>query len=244
MTMPDHRAYKTIVPSWVIEGSYAENLRFLSDKKQVEGVELLFFIYDGETKALLKKEIDEIKEYGERFLFTAHLPDPLKTEHAELVEKLLPIVRHFIVHPANAEGAQNMETQAAFLSRWFDRYGMEKFLIENTNTLCFESLLALLPPDTKLCMDTGHLLLEKIEKKSPLEHWQRYKERIEEIHLHALDFQKAKIDNHLIDHRPLNAADAWYKELFPALSGYGGIINLEVFSWEEAEQSLEVLYER
>jgi hypothetical protein len=88
------------VPSWVIAGSYAENLRFLKDKSEIQGVELLFFLYNDEIKKLLDSEWDEILSHRERFVFTAHLPDLLLPEHEELVSRLAPIVRHFIVHPA------------------------------------------------------------------------------------------------------------------------------------------------
>jgi hypothetical protein len=228
-----HTPFTVITPSWVIEGTYAENLKFLDDKARINGVELLFFIYDGETKELLHKEFDDIQKYRERFLFTAHLPDVLKPEHEELVEKLLPLVKHFIVHPGG------YDKQAAFLLKWFERYGKEKFLIENTHHGYFENLLTLLPPDTNVCMDTGHLLLENI---SPLEHYTKYAPRIKEIHLHATDAEAAKRDSRLVDHRPLVANDKWLCELLPALQKYNGIINLEVFSFEEVNKSLDVLY--
>ena len=69
------------VPSWVIPGTYADNLRFLSDKKEIEGVELLFFLYDDEIKAQLDSEWEEICRYKERFIFTAHLPESLLPPH-------------------------------------------------------------------------------------------------------------------------------------------------------------------
>jgi sugar phosphate isomerase/epimerase len=87
-------------------------------------------------------------------------------------------------------------------------------------------------------MDTGHLL---IDNRSPLEHYKKHRGRIREIHLHGLDNEKAKLDGRLPDHRPLNADDPWLKELLPELKQFAGIINIEVFSWEETEKSLEVL---
>jgi hypothetical protein len=237
--------FTTIVPSWVIEGTYSENLKFLNDKTKINGVELLFFIYDDETKELLSKEFLDIQKYKERFLFTAHLPDILNETHEELVEKLLPIVKHFIVHPAKPEDAPH---QSVFLQKWFARYGIDKFLIENTHHGCFENLLPLLPSEAGICMDTGHLLLENA---SPLGHYTKYAPRIKEIHLHGTDAEAAKKDSRLIDHRPLvaparppRASDKWLCELLPALQSYNGIINLEVFSFEEVNKSLEVLYEQ
>jgi sugar phosphate isomerase/epimerase len=222
-----------IVPSWVIPGSYLENIQFLEKQKNIGGVELLFFIYDDEVKKQFDTEWRKIAEYKQRFLFTAHLPEPLQEEHIALVEKLSTLCRHFIVHPANIEEAPR---QAKFLSRWFSQFGKEKFLIENTNLSCFENLLTLLPDDTKLCMDTGHLL---VNGDSPAAFFKKYRTRIEEIHLHGTDIEKAKSDGRLADHRPLRANDLWLKELSGPLNDYQGVINLELFSWEEVEKSLE-----
>ena len=43
-------------PSWVIPGTYAENLRFIENKKEIMGVELLFFLYDEEIKTQLDED--------------------------------------------------------------------------------------------------------------------------------------------------------------------------------------------
>jgi hypothetical protein len=223
-----------VVPSWVVPGTYIENLRFLEDKN-VSGVELLFFIYDDDVKSLFKKEFLSISEYKNRFLFTAHLPDTLNAESEELVQCLVPLVRHFIVHPAKFEDAQK---QAELLMSWFSKYGKDKFVIENTHHGFMENMLSLLPSDTQICMDTGHLLLDNL---SVLDHYKKYSDRIKEIHLHTVDIEQAKTDNRLVDHRALNADDEWFKEFLPELKQYSGVINTEVFSWEEAEKSLEVL---
>jgi hypothetical protein len=128
--MMEHFHFPLFVPSWVIPGTYLENLRFLEDKRDIDGVELLFFIYDEEIKAMLNREWAGICEYARRFTFTAHLPDTLKPEHEELIEKLLPLVKHFIVHPAPGDKA---EEQAGFLADWMKRRGVSRFLLENTN---------------------------------------------------------------------------------------------------------------
>jgi hypothetical protein len=224
------------VPSWVIPGTYIENLRFLEDKN-ISGIELLFFIYDSDVKALFQKEFMSISEYRNRFIFTAHLPDALNAECEALVQCLAPLVRHFIVHPAKFENAHK---QAELLLSWFSKYGKEKFLIENTRHGFMENILSMLPADTGICIDTGHLLLDNV---SVIDHYKKYCGRIKEIHLHALDIEQAKIDNRLVDHRALRADDAWFKEFLPELKQYSGIINTEVFSWEEAKKSLEVLHE-
>ena len=224
------------LPSWVIPGTYLENIRFLESHEEVGAVELLFFFYDDETEALFSRERPEIEDYRHRFIFTAHLPDVLRPEHESLVEHLSPLVRHFIVHPLAGSSA---EESAIFLSAWMDRYGKDRFLIENTKTSIFESFIPLLPPDTKLCMDCGHLLLEG---RSPRDFFDAYGGgRIREIHLHGIDLHAATWDEKLPDHRSFPPDSPWFTALLPRLGDYSGIVNVEVFSWEEGQAGIKAL---
>jgi hypothetical protein len=209
------------VPSWVVPGTYLENIRFLENKPEISGVELLFFLYDEETRRLFEKEYDEIARYKNRFRFTAHLPEPLKAEHGELIDRLSPLVEHFIVHP---------DGSALFPDN--------RFVLENTRLEKFENALQKLPPDKSVCMDTGHLLLED---KSPADFLHYYGKHVKEIHLHGLDREKALLDGRLPDHRPVKKNDRWLQELLPELDRFGGVVNLEVFSWAEVAESLDAL---
>jgi hypothetical protein len=222
-----------IVPSWVIPGTYAENLCFLEGKKEIEGVELLFFLYDENVKNQLESEWEEISRYRERFIFTAHLPELLLPAQGELVARLAPLVRHFIVHPS----AENPLSQVQLLGEWAKSYNVS-FLVENTNPGRLEALLPCLEQNAGLCMDTGHLLLMG---QNPADFFARHRERIKEIHLHGANKEQAAIDGNLVDHRRLIGDEPWLLELLPLLKNYQGIINLEVFSWEEASASIEIL---
>jgi len=218
------------VPSWVIPGTYAENLRFLNDKKEIQGVELLFFMYDDEIKKQFDSEWDEIRGFQKRFTFTAHLPELILSVHEALIARLTPLVRHFIVHP----DTENPAGQAALLKEWTERYGAV-FLMENI----FKGKGV--SGDFALCMDTGHLLLEGQSPSDFFKTNQERQNRIEEIHLHGLDKKQSAIDWRLTDHRRLKEDDPWLLELLPLLKGYQGIVNLEVFSWEEVCAGIEVL---
>ncbi|MFP3040947.1 AP endonuclease [Treponema primitia] len=226
---------RLLVPSWVIPGTYLENLRFLEGKSEIQGVELLFFIYDDEIRDQLDAEWEGIKQFADRFVFTAHLPDPLLPEHEELVNRLNPMVRSFIVHPGPPEDAP---AQGALVNGWAKKYPPEagaegspyRFLAENTNAGRLEALLPYLEY-LGICMDTGHLLMDG---KSPAEFFKDHSDRIGEIHLHGVDREKAAIDGRLADHRPVRAEEKWFGELFPLLKQFTGNINAEVFSWEEA----------
>jgi hypothetical protein len=219
-------------------GTYAENIRFITEQPEIRGVELLFFLYDDEIKKQFLAEYEEIASFSGRFVFTAHLPEVLAERHEELIETLLPLVRHFIVHPGKDGG---IETQAALINTWAEKYwspGPPRFLAENTSPGLLEKTLPLLNSRVGFCMDTGHLLLEK---RSPAEYFSRYGGRIAEIHLHGLDREKAAIDGRLPDHRPVTEDAPWFRELFPLIENFKGIINLEVFSWEEAARSIAAL---
>jgi hypothetical protein len=230
------------VPSWVIPGTYLENLRFLEDKADVRGVELLFFIYDQEIRLQLEAEWEGILQFKDRFVFTAHLPDPLLPEHEELVEKFNPLARSFVAHPGPPENAPAL---AAMIMDWERRYPPQagspgapsrRFCVENTKPGLFEALLPHLEKTAGLCMDTGHLLLEG---KSPADFFRAHRDRIGEIHLHGIDREKAALDGRLADHRAVQAGEKWFGELLPLLREFDGVINTEVFSWEEAAAGME-----
>jgi hypothetical protein len=247
------------VPSWVIPGTYLENLRFLDSKKSVEAVELLFFLYDAEVRSLLDAEWDELKAFRGRFRFTAHLPDIVLGEHEELVERLSPLVSHFVVHPYPAERAEEF---AALLERWMERYEAKgddgrRFLVENTQPGRLEAALDLLP-NAGLCFDTGHWILEG---GSPQDFVARYggsqgkshgtgrgsvkdAGRIGEVHLHGVDASAARDDGRLADHRSLKGSEAWLDGLIPFFRSFAGVVDLEVFSWAEAAESLSALSKR
>jgi hypothetical protein len=222
-----------IVPSWVIPGTYIENLRFLETKESIHGVELLFFLYDDKIKTQFDSEWEDICRYKERFVFTAHLPELLLPSHEELIARLAPMVMHFIVHPV----AKKPAAQARLLAEWTERYGAV-FLMENTNPGLLEAMFPHMEASSGLCMDTGHLLLNG---QNPAEFFTAYRWRIGEIHLHAVDHEKASIDGKLADHRRLRQDEPWLRELLPLLADYSGVINLEVFSWEEATAGIDVL---
>lgn len=230
------------VPSWVIPGTYLENLRFLDSKKSIEAVELLFFLYDAEVRSLLDAEWEELKAFRGRFRFTAHLPDVILGEQEELVERLSPLVSHFVVHPYPPERAENF---AALHERWVNRYeakgdGRRRFLIENTHPGRLEAALSLLP-NAGVCFDTGHWILEG---GSPSDFVARYGGRIGEVHLHGIDLAAAREDGRLADHRSLKGDEAWLDGLVPFFRSFSGVVDLEVFSWAEAAESLSALSKR
>ena len=216
-----------ITPSWVIPGTYLENLRFLDSKSEVGGVELLFFLYDDGIRAEFLRELPGILDFAERFVFTAHLPDSLKAEHEELVGLLSPLVKHFIVHPA-----EEADAEARLLETWMSRYGRRRFLLENTAPGLFEALLACLGGDAPVCMDTAHLLMEG---RRPADFARCYGGQILEVHLNGTGEDGGD------GHKPPRAEDTWFLELAPFLRSFSGMVNLELFSWDEVQQGIDCL---
>jgi sugar phosphate isomerase/epimerase len=79
-------------------------------------------------------------------------------------------------------------------------------------------------------MDTAHLLLEG---GSPADFARRYGGRISEVHLNGTRGGSG--------HKPVYSCDQWFLELSPFLRGFSGIINIELFSWDEVQQSIDSL---
>jgi sugar phosphate isomerase/epimerase len=180
-----------------------------------------------------RQRVAEIHLHGldrEKAALDKRLPD-----HEELVERLAPLVRNFIVHPGRITTAAKL---AELVNGWAAGFPRCRFLAENTSAGMLEALLPHLDEKVGLCMDTGHLLLDG---KDPASWFSKHRQRVAEIHLHGLDREKAAIDKRLPDHRPVAAEAAWFKTLWPLLENFDGIINLEVFSWEEAEKSITAL---
>ena len=197
-------------------------------------MELLFFLYDDEIKAQFDSEWEEILHYGKRFVFTAHLPELLLPAHGKLIARLAPLVKHFIVHPP----VENPENLVRLLTEWRDRH-RARFLAENTKAGLLEAMLPLMEADMGICMDTGHLLLDG---KDPTDFFTAYRERIGEIHLHGVNRKQAAIDGRLPDHRQLRGDEDWLLELLPLLEDYSGVVNLEVFSWEEVKAGIDIFH--
>jgi len=234
------------VPSWVIPGGYADNLRFLVDKREVHAVELLFFLYEEDTKELLSRELGQIRSFTDRFTFTVHLPDRVQSAHRELVERLASVARHFIVHPAPIEdGGAGADSLAALLEDWREDFG-DRFLLENTYPGRLEEALKR-RSRAPLCMDTGHLLLSE---SRPADFLAIHGDEIRQIHLHGLGEKNpdaeaaravAKRDGRLPDHRCFTIEEPWFQDIAGQIGNFDGVVELELFSWPEVETMIKRL---
>jgi len=203
-------------------GTYMENLDVLDGVGPIASVELLFYIYDEETRAIFKRERGRIAARKDRFGFTVHLPDPLTPQHEELVEATRDFARSYVFHPAAREGAPGL---ARTVTAWRERYG-DIFLLENTRLELLEANLPL-HGGIGLCCDIGHLLVEGVDPASWLE---GAPGRVEELHLHGLKEGK--------DHSAFTFRDPAMRRLVPFLKNFPSTVEIEVFSLKELESCI------
>ncbi len=220
------------VPSYVVPGTYLENLAWLKARTAMRQVELLFFIYDGDTKALLQAELEGLREYRRDFGYSAHLPDEVRPEHEELIQAIDGIVESYVVHPPRDLGS--LPAFSALMDAWRQRYGQSRFFLENTRLSLFEAADEALassrfgrPP---LCADLGHLVMEGADPSAWLE---SRIERVAEFHIHGYDGAS--------DHVPFSGDEAWFKGLDGVFKGFAGTVEIELFSWPEIEPALKAL---
>lgn len=219
------------VPSYVIPGTYAENLRFLADKDEVRGVELLFYFWDAETRNLLARESAEIQSLEGRFRFTAHLPDQVGPEHREILEATASFVRSYVAHPPRETSA--LPAFAVLVDSWREDFG-DRFFLENVRLETFEPAREALP-DMPLCVDAGHLLMEGRDPASYIAGLLEEGRRVGELHLHGLAGGS--------DHRPFDGSAPWLADLAPFLGQFQGVAEVELFAWEEARVALDAIRE-
>ncbi len=224
---------KLCVPSWQLPGSWLYNAEKLVDLSWIEGIELLFFSFDDETRKLFAAEREALASLAERFSFSLHLPDPLRPADLDLVEMTESFVDSYVFHPRGIDssslGYGEERDWAALVREMRAAYGRERFAMEYTGEKAFEKSLELLP-DLSLCADTGCLLRDG---KQPLDWIRSHAGSLREIHLHAARGNK--------DHFALGPDDAWLPDLAKAAGESGWRIVLETFSLEESRASYDEL---
>ncbi|MBU0954861.1 MAG: hypothetical protein KKI09_05460 [Spirochaetes bacterium] len=216
------------VPSYVIPGTWLENARFLAEQTRVRHVELLFFMYDDETRRLADPEWAGLRELAATLEYTLHLPDVIQPQHEALIQLSADFVQGYVVHPPR--DLTTLNQFAELLLGWQQKYPVP-FRLENTRAENFQAALQALrehgaataagTPGIALCLDLGHLLLEGHQ---PLEWLERHAPDIQELHLHGLDGKR--------DHQPFDGSEDWFKTISPWLKQFNGIVELELFDWK------------
>lgn len=220
------------VPSYVIPGTYLENVRFILEHTDIRNVELLFFMYDADTEALMRAEMPALRRLDSGLGFTVHMPDSIRDWHEEIIEATADLAGAYIIHPPRT--VADLAGFVSLLDVWRSRYGPSRFLLENTRLDCFEPAdRAMLdsphgPPS--LCADIGHLRMEGVDPAA----WVTPRAgRIRELHVHGFDGHA--------DHVPFAADEPWLAALAPFAAGFDGVVELELFSWAELEPAAGIL---
>jgi hypothetical protein len=198
----------------------------------MRNMELLFFMFDDDTEALMKAEIPVIASYRPQWNFTVHMPDTVSPSHGIILEYTADIASSFIIHPPREDAG--IPAFVALLDAWRTRYGKDRFLLENTVLSRFEPADAALGASRygkpRLCADVGHLRMEGLNPSA----WIAEKAgRIDELHVHGFDGTK--------DHVPFAPGEPWIDELAAFARSFAGIIEMELFSWAELEPSMAAL---
>ncbi len=218
-------ALKLSCPSYIIPGTWWENITYIDENRpEISNVELLFFIYDDQTRRLIAPEEKLITSYTGRLTFTVHLPDPFLPGHLDLVEKTSGIAKHYILHPPEKGFEDEFAEKVEVLRKNFgDRFLLENLIGRNHQWFIKNT-------DWPLCLDTGHALLRG---HSPVKYYNKFRDRIKEIHLHDV------ING--MDHSPLSKESIWLREFISELNNFRGIVNIELFREKEVLTSLEVI---
>jgi hypothetical protein len=213
---------KLAAPSYLIPGTWLENLEAAASIEWLSGVELLFFSYDEDARRILSTELLGIAVSSDRLELSLHLPDPLSPADEELVEMTAPLVSLYVAHPPKA--GSDLPAWADLLGSWRSRYG-DRFLLEYTGREAFAAAERVLP-GLPLCPDTGRLALDGEDPSS----WIGLRaDRVAELHLHAAREGR--------DHLPLSGDEPWLPGVLGLAAARGWRVVLECFSLEVASAS-------
>ncbi|HON88733.1 MAG TPA: cobamide remodeling phosphodiesterase CbiR [Spirochaetia bacterium] len=221
--------YRISVPSYVIPGTWLENIRFLKNRSDIHAVELLLFLWNETIRSEFLSELEAIKQLKNRFIFTLHLPESDYAILTEIIELTHTFVSSYCVHPPpDSTESCTFAASLATLEQQFQR----PIVLENTTMSKLERLLDCyldMKPSIHpgLCMDTAHLLKEGI---APIDFIAQYGQFIKTIHLN--DFRGNK------EHKPISFQSDWLIPCIPFFKQFSGIIEFELFSINEIDISL------
>jgi hypothetical protein len=221
---------RIFVPSWQLPGTWLENIEALAGEAWIEGIELLLFSWEAESRLAFLAEAARIAAYGERFAFSLHLPDPLPDDVGDLVAATSSFVERYVVHPwGDKPRSMRLGDWQAALDGLFADFGTDRFLLEYTGACPFAESSAL-SPDLAICADTGRLARDGLD---PATWISERAGQIGEIHLHGTEGYR--------DHLPLTGEEAWLPPLLGLAMASDWIVDLETFSLAATKASNEAV---
>lgn len=245
--------------SYIYPAEIIANVLKLKDR--VDDIELLLFEVNDEREFPSKKEVKKLRQLGADYdlTYTIHLPldlllgsvvDRERKASMDMVVSLMNYLQ--ILSPHSYILHLNFfEDQGEDIEVWKDKvrgsceyiikkidFGSERISIENLNYPFTYVEDVISANNLSVCIDVGHLLVRKIDIEK---HICKYIKRTRVIHLHGVRRDKDRER----DHVSLKYID---KELLARVlklvrdSCFQGVLTLEVFSKENFEDSMSVLY--
>jgi sugar phosphate isomerase/epimerase len=217
------------------------NVELLKDSFDV--IQLLFYDRNGLDDVMsagIIKRLAEIKN-SNNISYIIHLPINLDLfSSAAEFEKSAGIINsiisatadikpeYFILHLDGACDSARLDDVLGMIRR-MDPYG--RVLVENTGF----DLLSISGPLARhgfgICMDIGHIYMKGHDMNGFLA---IFGDRIRVVHLHGFDGAR--------DHISLRAVNpAIIKKIVTFLGGYTGIMIIEVYSYQDLEESVKIL---
>lgn len=253
------RSFRIGTTSFILPQDILSNVRFLAGK--VQDVELLIFEVDDRRSPLLSAEaVTELADLAQKhgLSYTVHLPMDLRLaandergrESLELARRVMK--RMHPLHPwayiIHLEGGHRdplrtidpdfparLETSLRALKSLAKLAGGSEYLaLENMQGRPpdnYAPILQILP--VSLCLDVGHLWLEK---QSPGPFLKEKGDRIRVVHLHGVDASGR--DHQSLARVPPEKVDPVARWL---LSAFSGVLTLEVFGLRDFSGSMEAL---
>lgn len=219
------------LPSWLLPGTWLDNLRAASRLDWAGGMEFLVLSFEGTDRELFLRESPLLSSEGRGLDLGIHLPDPLVPANRELVEATESYAKYYVVHPPRSgAGEAGLEAFASLMEDLVAGHG-GRFLLEYTREADFRPAEAFMP-GLGLCADTAHLLAEGLD---PATWIGERRARVGEVHLNGYRGGKA--------HLPLSGEEAWLPALLPLLEKEGLRVELEIFSLAGVEASYQALKE-
>jgi len=248
-----HFPFRICAPSFIYPAGWADNAKLLGPF--LDEIELLFFESAKENALPDEREISDLTRLSHEtgLTYNVHLPTDISLGAAqqEVQENALTVINRVmkLAAPLNPTTwtlhlpFDNPQKNAKERHAWIDRLfkNLESLISSGVKaehisieTLDYpfawlEKILASL--NVTICMDIGHLLLNKSDVRK---FYKTYQDRINIIHLHGTKEGR--------DHLPLTSfSDRQIHEIAGLLHDFQGTVSVEVFNFYSLDISLRRL---
>ena len=249
------RAYpfKLATTSFIYPDHYIPNVKMLGP--YLDEIELLLFESKGVDALPSRAVIAELSNLAKEFdlTYNVHLPtdisisdrDPGHQKHAvetiikvmELVAPLNPSAQ--ILHLPFIEGSFEKNEVKIWQNRVRSNLGKILSTVEAGEKIAVETLDypfelvddIIFDSDLKICLDLGHLIVHGFDIQQVFD---KYAFKTSVIHLHGVENDRDHIS---LDRLPAKLIEP----VFRILKRFGGVVSLEIFSFENLKSSLKFL---